>query len=54
VLGAARCVAFLVAGEDKRAALESLLHAGSGETRGAGPPAQRVRPGELYYFTDLQ
>jgi 6-phosphogluconolactonase len=54
VLNAARCVAFLVAGEDKHDALEALLAPGAGEPAGAMLPARRVRAGELYCFTDLE
>jgi 6-phosphogluconolactonase len=57
VLNAARCVAFLVTGEDKRNALSALLAPGAV----AELPAQRVRAarsqlhvaGELFCFTDL-
>jgi 6-phosphogluconolactonase len=57
VLNAARCVAFLVTGEHKRAAVSAVLS--PGDAAGEGPlpslPAQRVRPsGPLLLFTDLR
>jgi 6-phosphogluconolactonase len=68
VLNAARCVAFLVAGADKRGALQALLRgaegtapaerihpAGGRRPAAGGLPAQRVRaPDELFCFTDLR
>jgi 6-phosphogluconolactonase len=50
VLSAARSAAFLVTGEDKRGALQTLLSGAGGAL-----PAQSVRlAGELYLFTDLR
>jgi 6-phosphogluconolactonase len=63
VLNAAGCAAFLVAGEDKRGALQALLGPpAAGAPPAALLPAQRVRPaagsqlhmGELFCFTDLR
>ncbi len=58
VLNAARCVAFLVSGEDKRGALRALRESGAagGPQAAAGAlPAQRIHPaGELFCFTDLR
>ena len=60
-LNAARAVAFLVAGEDKREALRAVLAlapeavaAGRQPAARGGLPAQRVRAGELVFFTDLR
>jgi 6-phosphogluconolactonase len=51
VLNAARSVAFLVAGEDKRDVLRELLS----PQAAVELPAQRVRPsGELFCFSDLR
>ena len=65
VLNAARVVAFLVAGEDKRTAVGAVLGtarravpgtgSGTGRPAQATLPAQRVRPsGPLLLFTDLR
>jgi 6-phosphogluconolactonase len=54
-LNAARCVAFLVAGEDKRGALQALLAPPAAGAPAALLPAHRVRSaGELFCFTDLR
>jgi 6-phosphogluconolactonase len=55
VFNAARAVAFLVTGEDKRDALRAFLDAAPQPADGAALPARRVHPaGELTIFTDLR
>ena len=55
VLNAARAVAFLVTGEEKRDALRALLNDAQQPAGGAALPARRVQPaGELMIFTDLR
>jgi 6-phosphogluconolactonase len=50
-LSSSRTVAFLVAGESKRAALEATL---AGEGHRDRYPARAIRPGRLLWITDLE